>query len=151
MRNDMSEICNRKKYIIEIGISFLSGAVLLVICSFLQKVIAGFSLFELKGYLVPFLFGGMSGTILGIYIFKVRSLSKKLEQRVYTLEDLLPICSHCKKIRKPDSHPAKTNSWEHMETYISRKTSSQFSHSICPDCAKELYPDMDLYSENDTK
>ena len=133
---------NRKKYILKIGGSFLSGSVFLVILSFIQKVSAGFNPFTLKGYLVPFLYGGISGAILGIYIVKVRELNAKLQQRVNTLENFLPICSNCKKIRKPDSDPEKMDSWEQIETYISHKTSSQFSHSICPECMKKLYGDI---------
>jgi hypothetical protein len=41
---------NRKKHILKIGILFLSGSVLLIILSFIQKIIAGFNPFILKGY-----------------------------------------------------------------------------------------------------
>ncbi len=93
----------------------------------------------LKGYLISFLFGGASGATVGIYIFKIRELNAKLNQRVNTLESCLPICSNCKRIRKPDSDPKKMDSWERLESYISQRTSSQFTHSICPECMKKLY------------
>jgi hypothetical protein len=93
----------------------------------------------LKGYLVSFLFGGVSDTIVGIYIVKVKKLNAKLQQRINTLESFLPICSNCKKIRKPDSDLKKMDSWEQIESYISKKTSSQFTHSVCPECMKKLY------------
>ena len=83
---------NRKKYILKTGESFLTGSVFLVILSLIQKVIAGFNPFILKGYLIPFLFGGVSGAIIGIYIVKVRELNVKLQQRVNKLESFLPIC-----------------------------------------------------------
>ena len=133
---------NRKKYILKTGESFLTGSVFLVILSLIQKVIAGFNPFIWKGYLIPFLFGGISGAIIGIYIVKVRELNAKLQQRVNKLESFLPICSNCKKIRKPDSDPEKVDSWEKIESYISNRTSSQFSHSICPECMKKLYGDI---------
>jgi hypothetical protein len=79
---------------------------------------------------------------VGIYIIKVIELNVKLKQRVNTLESFLPICSNCKKIRNPGSDPEKMDSWEQIESYISNKTSSQFSHSICPECMKKLYGDI---------
>ena len=53
---------------------------------------------------------------------------------INTLQKLLPICSACKKIRDPDEE------WHDIESYIMAHTESQFSHSICPDCTKKLYP-----------
>ncbi|MEA1992546.1 MAG: hypothetical protein U9N58_10210 [Thermodesulfobacteriota bacterium] len=133
---------DQKKYISRICLSFLTGSVVLIAMSFIQKVIAGFNLFALKGYLVAVLFGGTSGAIVGIYMAKVETLNVKLQQRVNTLENFLPICSNCKKIRKPNSDPKKMDSWVPIESYISGKTSSQFSHGICPECMKKLYGDI---------
>ena len=48
----------------------------------------------------------------------------------------LPICSKCKRIR---SYGTK---WVEIESYIREHTEVQFSHSICPECAKELYPNL---------
>lgn len=48
--------------------------------------------------------------------------------QVRQLEEMLPICSYCKKIR--DDH----NYWQQLEGYISERTGSDFSHSVCPDC-----------------
>ena len=132
---------NRKKYILKIGLSFLSGSVMLVILSFIQKVSAGFNPYILKAYLIPFLYGGISGAALGIYIVKIRELNAKLHQNVNKLESFLPICANCKKVRKTDSDPKKMDSWEEIETYISKNTSTLFSHSICPECLKKLYGD----------
>ena len=55
---------------------------------------------------------------------------------VQTLSGLLPICSSCKRIR--DDHGA----WERLETYVGQRSSAEFSHSICPECAARLYPDV---------
>ena len=52
------------------------------------------------------------------------------------LRGLLPICSHCKKIR--DSH----SSWQTLETYIRNHSEADFSHGICPECLKKFYPDV---------
>jgi sigma-B regulation protein RsbU (phosphoserine phosphatase) len=48
--------------------------------------------------------------------------------QVRQLEEMLPICSYCKKIRDDQNY------WQQLEGYISERTGSDFSHSICPDC-----------------
>ena len=63
---------------------------------------------------------------------------RKASTQIKTLEGLLPICSGCKKIRIDDS------TWEPLEEYISQHSEATFSHSICPDCIKKLYPDLNL-------
>lgn len=55
---------------------------------------------------------------------------------VRTLSGLLPICASCKKIRDDKGY------WNHVESYISKHSGAEFSHSICPDCAKKLYPEF---------
>ncbi|MBI5186563.1 MAG: PAS domain S-box protein [Nitrospinae bacterium] len=52
------------------------------------------------------------------------------------LRSLLPICANCKRI-----HDDK-NYWETVETYIESHIDVQFSHSICPECSKILYPEI---------
>ena len=123
---------------------FFLGSVLLLIFSFIQKTVLGFDQFALKGFVIPLLFGGITGAIIGNYIWMVLQLNKKLSVRVEALESFVPICANCKRIRQPDSDPKKMDSWEQVETYISRKTSYQLSHSICPDCIKKLYGDNNI-------
>ena len=53
-----------------------------------------------------------------------------------TLSGLLPICSKCKKIRDDQGY------WQLVEVYIQDRADVEFSHGICPDCAKELYPEI---------
>lgn len=62
---------------------------------------------------------------------------------VKTLSGLLPICSSCKRIRDDKGY------WNQIESYIHEHSEAQFSHSICPDCVKKLYPDLynELYPE----
>jgi two-component system, sensor histidine kinase and response regulator len=55
---------------------------------------------------------------------------------ISTLRGILPICSHCNKIRD------EAGSWKQFEQYISSRSSAQFSHGICQDCAKEHYGDV---------
>ena len=49
---------------------------------------------------------------------------------------------HGKKIRIEGANPKDQDSWVQIENYISQKTDTRFSHSICPKCVKELYPDF---------
>ncbi len=65
----------------------------------------------------------------------IRELEDALTQ-VRTLHGLLPVCSHCKKIRD------KRGNWEAMENYIQDHSEADFTHSLCPSCASDLYPDM---------
>jgi len=63
---------------------------------------------------------------------------------VKILKGLLPICMHCKKIRDEKGY------WKRIEAYIQENSEAEFSHSLCRDCAKEHYPDMDIYDKNET-
>jgi PAS domain S-box-containing protein len=56
--------------------------------------------------------------------------------KVKTLSGLLPICANCKKIRDDKGY------WNQIEVYIRDHSEVDFSHSICPECAKKLYPDF---------
>ncbi len=55
---------------------------------------------------------------------------------IKTLGGLLPICSNCKKIRDDKGY------WNQIEVYIRDHSGAKFSHGICPECAKKLYPDL---------
>jgi len=55
---------------------------------------------------------------------------------VQTLRGILPICSFCKKIRNDDGY------YEQIEAYIHRHSGVDFSHTVCPSCFKENYPEM---------
>ena len=60
--------------------------------------------------------------------------------KVKTLSGLLPICASCKKIRDDKGY------WRQIESYIHEHSEADFSHGICPDCARKLYPE---YYEED--
>jgi PAS domain S-box-containing protein len=65
----------------------------------------------------------------------IQELKDTLAQ-VQSLRGLLPICSHCKKIRDEKGR------WHALETYISGHSQAEFSHSICPNCAQDLYSEF---------
>lgn len=56
--------------------------------------------------------------------------------RIQKLNGLLPICSHCKKIRDDQGY------WNEVEKYISDHSDAEFSHAICPGCLHQYYPDV---------
>jgi len=58
---------------------------------------------------------------------------------VKTLRGILPLCSFCKKIRDDKGY------WEQVDIYIHKHSQADISHSLCPDCAKEHYPDLDIH------
>lgn len=66
-----------------------------------------------------------------------------LISKIETLSGMLPICSSCKKIRDDKGY------WQHIEIYISKHSHTQFSHGLCPDCMKKLYPKY--YKEDSDK
>ena len=78
------------------------------------------------------------------YAIERQLLTTKLKNaldHVKQLQGLLPICSACKNIRGDDGY------WNSIESYIADHSDAQFTHSICPECARKLYPD--LFGEED--
>jgi hypothetical protein len=53
------------------------------------------------------------------------------------LRGLLPICSNCKKIRDEKDY------WQHLEVYFKKHLDLDFTHGICPECARNLYSHVD--------
>jgi ligand-binding sensor domain-containing protein len=85
------------------------------------------------------------GAVLGAMRLRVwqhvrreRELSRRVDQalgRIKTLSGLIPICSHCKKIRDDRGY------WNQLEQFLKAHSEATFSHGICPDCMSTLYPD----------
>ena len=61
---------------------------------------------------------------------------KNALEEVKALSGLLPICASCKNIRDDKGY------WNKIEAYIGTHSEAEFTHSICPDCAKKLYPEL---------
>ncbi len=85
----------------------------------------------------------------------IRDLQKKLQEqneqlkkknselqealvKVKLLSGLLPICANCKKIRDDEGY------WKDVTVYVQDHSEAEFSHGICPQCAKKLYPEFDV-------
>lgn len=76
-------------------------------------------------------------------VVKNRTIARKNDElqkafsEIRQLKGILPICVSCKKIRDDQGY------WHQVELYIRDHTEAEFSHSICPECTKKLYPDID--------
>ena len=64
-----------------------------------------------------------------------RELKNSIET-IKTLRGLIPICANCKKIRDDKGY------WNQIESYIQKHSEAEFSHGICPECARKLYPEL---------
>lgn len=62
------------------------------------------------------------------------SVSVRISRHIKYLEGLTVICANCKKVRI-------RNDWVPIEEWVKRKTDVLFSHGVCPECLKELYPE----------
>ena len=69
---------------------------------------------------------------------KVAERILRYTTEISNLESMLPICSYCKKVRDDNNY------WQQVETYISLRTGTSFSHSVCPSCyTKKVKPQLD--------
>lgn len=78
----------------------------------------------------------LSGSALVISAFRSQA------SKVAELAGLIPICARCKNVRDDEGY------WTRVEAYIRDRTSLEFTHGLCPDCASDLYPDLDLSSDD---
>lgn len=61
---------------------------------------------------------------------------QRAANEIKTLRGIVPICSYCKQIRDDKGF------WNQVESYVRDHTEAEFSHGICPDCAKKHWPDV---------
>lgn len=91
---------------------------------------------------VPTLYSQRIGEMnIELYIFFAVAIIqvivfRQLYKRIRVLEGFLLICANCKKIKNHDEE------WEQIEHYVTEHSHARFSHGICPDCTKKLYPDF---------
>ena len=80
-----------------------------------------------------------TATAMGMLVMIVdryREQAEIQQTRADRLEGLLPICSSCKKIRND------AGDWEPVESYIHDRSEASFTHGICPECIRKLYPEI---------
>lgn len=92
-----------------------------------------------------------AGRVTGVTVFSLdisdrieaeRARERLIEElrgalaRVKTLTGLIPICSHCKRIRNDKGY------WQQVEQYVAEHTDADFTHGLCNDCLHRLYPEV---------
>ncbi len=95
-------------------------------------------------------FVSLQAIVLGAGLGFVVWVGNKLIRRIEIMQDsiehmkhmdgLLPICSHCKKVRLEGAERTRQDSWIAIEKYVQDHTDATFTHGLCPHCAHELYP-----------
>ncbi len=55
---------------------------------------------------------------------------------IKTLRGIVPVCCICKKVRDDEGY------WEQVDIYLSKHSSAEISHGVCPECVKEHYPEL---------
>ncbi len=73
---------------------------------------------------------------------RTEALLREAQARVKHLEGIIPICMYCKKIRDDEAI------WQQMEKYITEHSEAMFSHSICPECYKNVKADIARMKES---
>jgi sigma-B regulation protein RsbU (phosphoserine phosphatase) len=62
---------------------------------------------------------------------RVRQLEQAMAH-VQQLQELLPICTYCKRVRSDENY------WTQVESYLGEHLDVQFSHGICPSCYEKI-------------
>ena len=148
----MEKIVERKNFQPK-GIIFKNTTLQIVIFSFIMVFISNLNAivdsflhpeipyFDQEHLIVGGVTGLVSAVLFGLLILYARHLEQALS-KIRILESFLSICANCKKIRFSDSNATKKESWQSIESYITEHTTTKFSHGICPDCMKKLYPEF---------
>ncbi len=69
---------------------------------------------------------------------------RRARREIRQLRSIIPICAKCKKIRNVEGM------WQEIEQYIEAHTDALFSHSLCQNCADDLYGGQDWYEKKKT-
>ncbi len=120
-----------------------------VFFSFLRTVVHGWSCVFSHGsndngiFAVSLLFQAAMSVFLYFSLLvtnaiRVETDLRNANEQIRTLQGILPICCHCKRIKE------STNAWLPIDTYIQEHSQTEFSHGICPDCMKQFYPEIQL-------
>ncbi|MCD4652273.1 MAG: response regulator [Candidatus Cloacimonetes bacterium] len=71
-----------------------------------------------------------------------REISNNANMRDLT-QNMLSVCSFCKKVREKEKPPQESESWERIELFLSRQFGFRFSHCVCPDCVGRLRTELE--------
>lgn len=53
-----------------------------------------------------------------------------------TLQGIIPICAYCHRVRSEEG------AWGQLDEYVRERTDADFSHGMCPSCAREHFPEI---------
>ncbi|MEW6364769.1 MAG: two-component regulator propeller domain-containing protein [Acidobacteriota bacterium] len=117
----------------------------------------GFTLlpfFYQTGWFIALCAAGTVSLGLSLHLLRVRSLRRRREElarqvddalaKIKVLSGLLPICAWCKKVRDDQGY------WSQIESYIKKHSEAEFTHGICPECARKLYEGAGYAAPPDT-
>jgi response regulator RpfG family c-di-GMP phosphodiesterase len=85
----------------------------------------------------------LSLSLLRRQLEKKNSKLQKALDEIKILQGIIPICASCKNVRDDKGY------WDRVEIYISKHSEAEFSHSICPNCTKALYPGFSCSKNGD--
>ena len=83
--------------------------------------------------------GATRALVLGfiaVLVSRTARQTRELAREVKLLEGILPICMFCKRIRD------ERKNWQQLEAYICEHSEADFSHGLCPECARKHYGDV---------
>lgn len=72
-------------------------------------------------------------------------VQQQRERKIKVYEDILPVCSYCKKIK--DISGEENERWHSADEYINKKTTAQLSHGLCPDCYAQEMKQLDDFEK----
>jgi len=120
------------------GIAIWESHLITIIFSSSSAAVAAFYIYKRQQKLMRILYNKEKETKqLNIELQNTIKNLENAKQEVNTLSRLLPICASCKKIRDDEGY------WSQIDSYLAAHSGFFFSHSLCPDCAKKIYPDLD--------
>ena len=115
----------------------------------LVKIICGSGFFVLLGFYFTIFYSNITKyietplSVRSMFLSKEQLIEKlqETEQEVKELQNILPICAKCKKIRDDEGF------WNQVEGYIAKHSNIRFSHGLCPECAEDLLSDLEKTKE----
>jgi hypothetical protein len=83
---------------------------------------------------------GLCGAVIYYGLRRITSGLSAAREELRVLHEVVPICSECKRVRRPDSDPEVQASWEPIEFVVERMAQRKVSHGLCPTCLQRHFP-----------